>query len=55
LQGERLGFASVSQSAHFTGQRQADIGEPVTGEKFKGCGVGSTLVEACEQWVREQG
>ena len=54
-QGELLGFATVSHSTHFTGQRQAYIGELATSEKAEGRGVGSALVEACEQWAREQG
>ena len=54
-QGLPLGFATVSDSIHFTGQRQAYIGELVTSEEAEGRGVGSVLVEACEQWAREQG
>ena len=54
-QGEQLGFATVSHSTHFTGQRQAYIGELATKEKVESCGVGSALVEACERWAREQG
>ena len=54
-QGERLGFATVSHSTHFTGQRQAYIGELVTSEAAEGQGVGTALVKACEQWAREQG
>ena len=53
--GERLGFATVSHSSHFTGQRQAYIGELATSESFEGRGVGTALVEACEHWAREQG
>ena len=52
---EPLGFATVSHSTHFTGQRQAYIGELATSEKAEGRGVGSALVEACEHWAREQG
>jgi GNAT superfamily N-acetyltransferase len=52
--GEQLGFATVSHSTHLTGQRQAHIGELATSEKVEGRGVGSALVEACEQWAREQ-
>ena len=54
-QGERFGFATVSQSTHFTGQRQAYIGELATSETVEARGVGTALVEACEQWAREQG
>ena len=54
-QGERLGFATVSHSIHFTGQPQAYIGELATSEKVESRGVGSALVKACEQWAREQG
>lgn len=54
-QGERVGFATVSHSIHFTGQPQAYIGELVTSEKAEGRGVGSALVEACERWARERG
>jgi GNAT superfamily N-acetyltransferase len=53
--GKQLGFATVSHSTHFTGQRQAYIGELVTSETAEGRGVGSALVQACEQWAREQG
>ena len=52
--GERLGFATVSHSTHFTGQRQAYIGELVTSEAVEGQGVGTALVKACERWAREQ-
>jgi GNAT superfamily N-acetyltransferase len=53
--GERLGFATVSHHKHFTGQPQAYIGELATSELAEGRGVGKALVEACEQWAREQG
>ncbi len=54
-QGMPLGFATVSHSKHFTGQPQAYIGELATSEAAEGRGVGTALVEACEQWAREQG
>ena len=54
-QGERFGFATVSHSTHFTGQRQAYIGELATSEIGEGRGVGAALVKACEQWAGEQG
>jgi ribosomal protein S18 acetylase RimI-like enzyme len=53
--GERVGFASVSHSKHFTGQPQAYIGELATSESAEGRGAGTALVEACEGWAREQG
>ena len=54
-QGGHLGFATVSHSTHFTGQRQAYIGELVTSEAAEGQGVGTLLVKACEQWAHKQG
>jgi GNAT superfamily N-acetyltransferase len=53
--GERLGFAAVSHSTHFTGEEQAYIGELATAEEAEGRGVGTALAQACEQWAREQG
>ncbi len=54
-QAEPLGFATVSHNTHFTGQRQAYIGELITSEMYEGQGVGSALVQSCERWAREQG
>ena len=54
-QGERLGFATVSHSTHFTGEDQAYIGELATSEEAENQGAGKALAEACEQWGREQG
>jgi GNAT superfamily N-acetyltransferase len=53
--GEPCGFATISHSTHFSGQRQAYIGELATREAVEGQGVGTALVEACEQWAREKG
>jgi ribosomal protein S18 acetylase RimI-like enzyme len=53
--GERLGFATVSHSIHFTGESQAYIGELATNETAEGRGVGKALTQACEQWARDQG
>ena len=52
--GERLGFATVTHETHFTGARQAYIGELATSESAEGSGVGKALVHACEQWARDQ-
>ncbi len=54
-QGERLGFATVTHETHFTGERQAYIGELAASESAEGQGVGKALVQACEQWARDQG
>jgi GNAT superfamily N-acetyltransferase len=54
-QRERLGFATVSHSTHFTGEGQAYIGELVTHAAAEGHGVGKALAQTCEQWAREQG
>jgi GNAT superfamily N-acetyltransferase len=54
-EGQRLGFATVTHETHFTGERQAYIGELATSESAEGAGVGRALVAACEQWAREQG
>ena len=54
-QGERLGFATLSHDTHFTGEHQAYINELATSEVAEGSGVGTALIQACEQWAREQG
>jgi len=54
-QGERLGFATVTHETHFTGEHQAYIGELATSEPAEGSGVGKALIQACEQWARDQG
>jgi GNAT superfamily N-acetyltransferase len=54
-QGERLGFATLSHAAHFTGEDQAYINELATSAVAEGRGVGTALISACEQWARDQG
>ena len=51
----RLGFASVSRNQHFTGVPQAYIGELAVDAAVEGRGAGRALIQACEQWAREQG
>ena len=54
-QGKQLGFASVSPSSHFTGEKQAYMGELAVSETVEGSGVGQALVVACEQWAVSHG
>jgi ribosomal protein S18 acetylase RimI-like enzyme len=49
------GVISVRPSRHFTGERDAYIGELAVAERAARRGVGSALVEAAEGWAREQG
>jgi GNAT superfamily N-acetyltransferase len=53
--GERLGFATITHETHFTGERQAYIGELATSAAAEGQGVGKMLLQSCEQWARDQG
>ena len=54
-QGEDLGVATVSHHQHFTGARQASIGELAVSEAAEGHSAGRALVEACAQWARAHG
>jgi GNAT superfamily N-acetyltransferase len=54
-QAERLGFATIMHETHFTGEHQAYINELATSEPAEGSGVGKALIQACEQWARDQG
>jgi ribosomal protein S18 acetylase RimI-like enzyme len=53
--GERLGFAMVEPSKHFTGTPEAYMGELVVSEEAERRGVGRALVDACTEWARAQG
>jgi GNAT superfamily N-acetyltransferase len=54
-QALQLGFVTVTHETHFTGERQAYIGELATSETAEGRGVGKALIQACEDWARDQG
>ena len=54
-QNTLLGFATVTHENHFTGERQASIGELAVSQAAEGLGAGKALVQACEQWARMQG
>lgn len=52
--GERLGFAVVTSQTHFTRQKQAYIGELAVTEGSEDRGAGKALLQACEEWARNQ-
>ncbi len=54
-QAHRLGFATLTRTTHFTGEPQAYVNELATSEAAEGRGAGKALLEACEQWARDQG
>lgn len=50
-----LGFASVAERGHFTGERQGYLGELVVAPEHRRAGVAVALVAAAEDWVRRRG
>jgi GNAT superfamily N-acetyltransferase len=53
--GEVVGFVSVGESKHFTGQVDGYVGELVTAAAAEGRGVGRALMAAAEDWARQRG
>jgi ribosomal protein S18 acetylase RimI-like enzyme len=53
--GQQLGFASISHAKNFTGEPQSYLGELAVSADAEGHGVGRALVQACEEWSRNQG
>lgn len=53
--GAPVGFATVTHETHWSGERQASLGELAVDPAAEGRGVGQALVQACERWAREQG
>jgi GNAT superfamily N-acetyltransferase len=51
--GRIAGFASVSTTVHFSGERDAYIGELVVADDLEDRGIGRQLVAAAEQWAAE--
>jgi len=49
------GFVSVEASTHFSGEREAYIGELVVDERREGRGIGRALVDAAEAWALARG
>jgi ribosomal protein S18 acetylase RimI-like enzyme len=55
VDGAVVGFVTVSPSRHWSGERDASIGELVVAPEAEGRGVGSALVEAAISYARESG
>jgi GNAT superfamily N-acetyltransferase len=55
LDGTPVGAATIGRSQHFTGTRQAELGELAVVEAFEGQGIAAALLEAAEAWARQQG
>lgn len=56
VDGARLvGFVTVGQRQHFTGETDAYVGELVVAEAAERRGVGTLLMQAAEQWGRGRG
>jgi ribosomal protein S18 acetylase RimI-like enzyme len=55
VDGEVVGLVAVSEQRHWSGQRDAYIGELVTGQRVEGRGVGRALLARAEQWARDRG
>ena len=53
--GAVVGFAGVSERAHFTGEVDTYIGELVVTPSAEGAGVGRALVDAAAEWGRSRG
>jgi GNAT superfamily N-acetyltransferase len=53
--GAVVGFVSVKERTHWSGAREAYVGELVVAEEAEGKGVGRALMAAAEQWARDRG
>jgi len=52
--GDVIGFASVCEQAHWSGEMDAYIGELVVAQEHEGRGVARTLLATVEHWARSQ-
>ncbi len=50
-----VGFVTVTEQRHWSGEADAYIGELVVAEHAEGRGVGRQLVEAAERWAVRRG
>lgn len=53
--GTPVGAATIALGRHFTGTRQAELGELAVVDAYEGQGAGSALLAAAEAWARERG
>jgi ribosomal protein S18 acetylase RimI-like enzyme len=50
-----VGFISISERAHFTGQTDAYIGELAVASGMERCGTATALMNAAEAWAAQRG
>ena len=50
-----VGLVTVGHRHHFSGQKDAYVGELVVAEAEEGRGIGRMLMQAAEGWARSQG
>lgn len=55
IDGEVVGMVAVTEQRHWSGDRDAYVGELVTAEWMEGHGVGRALLARAEQWARDRG
>jgi ribosomal protein S18 acetylase RimI-like enzyme len=55
LDGRIAGMVSLAEREHFTGDKDAYVGELVTGSSFEGRGAGQALMTAAERWAVRRG
>jgi ribosomal protein S18 acetylase RimI-like enzyme len=53
--GRVAGMVSVAEREHFTGDRDAYVGELVTDAAVEGRGAGRALMAAAQQWAAQRG
>jgi GNAT superfamily N-acetyltransferase len=53
--GAWLGFVTMGEQMHFTGEAQAYVGELLVAAEAEGRGVGRALMTAAEEWARAHG
>jgi ribosomal protein S18 acetylase RimI-like enzyme len=50
-----VGFVTVEERCHWSGDADGYVGELVTAEDMEGRGVGRALMDAAERWADERG